>query len=425
MQISSRNLRKRDRTGKPVPTLPHPALNPEATATVISGAQPKLALTAAIATVSIVGVGLSLSMALLSVRLAEAGYSARAIGLNPAAGGLATLAIARFVPRLARRLGVQTLLFIALLTAIASLAAFAAHENYWSWLVIRGVFGAALTILFVLSEFWINSVAPPHRRGMILGLYTTSLAAGFAAGPTILTVTGTQGLMPFLAAIALFIVAAVPVAIVGGQAPEIEEQTKTSLRGFVAAAPVATLAALFYGAIETAAMGLLPVYALHNGMAAETGALLVSLFALGNVIFQIPVGLLSDRCNRRRLLLMIAAAGMLGALLLPLALDTGFLLFAALLVVWGGVVGSLYAVGLAHLGARYKGAELAAANATYIMLYSVGMLAGPPVLGVGLDLTPSGLFLAIALMLASYLGITTWRVGTTVLDKADPRKQQF
>ncbi|MHB8885276.1 MAG: MFS transporter [Methylovirgula sp.] len=387
-------------------------LKRDANVAAVRRARPGVALAAAIATVSMVGVGLSLSMALLAVRLAQAGYSARAIGLNPAAGGLATLAIATFVPRLARWLGVQTLLFMALLAAILSLGAFAAYENYWSWLVIRGVFGAALTVLFVLSEFWINTAAPPNRRGIILGLYTTSLAAGFAIGPTILAVTGTKGLPPFLAAIALFMIAAVPVALVGGQAPQIEEQAKTSLWSFLTAAPSATLAALIYGAIETAAMGLLPVYALRNALSAETGALLVSLFALGNVIFQIPMGLLSDRYDRRRLLRINALTGLLGALALSFALQANFILFATLLVVWGGVVGSLYAIGLAHLGSRYQGPELAGANAAYIMLYSVGMLAGPPFLGVGLDLAPSGLFLAIALLLAAYLGIVSWRIGT-------------
>lgn len=375
--------------------------------------RPGMALAAAIATVSLVGVGLSLTMALLAVRLAQDGYSARAIGLNPAAGGLATLAIATLVPNFAHRLGVQNLLLLALLAAVASLAAFPLYENYWAWLVVRGVFGMSLTILFVLSEFWINMVAPPKRRGIVLGVYTTSLAAGFAVGPTILALTGTQGAPPFMAAIILFLVASVPVALVGGRAPVLERQPQTSTVSFLAIAPVATLAALIYGAIETAAMGLLPVYALRNGMDAETGAILVSLFALGNVIFPIPIGMLSDRLDRRRLLRAVAAAGFLGALLLPWAAGMPFAVFASLLVVWGGVVGSLYAVGLAHLGARYQAAELAAANATYIMLYSVGMLVGPPFFGIWLDLTPAGLFLAIASMLAVYVGMASWRIATT------------
>jgi MFS family permease len=375
-----------------------------------SASRQTLALTAAIACVSLVGVGLSLTMALLAVRLAQMGYSGRAIGLNPAAGGLATLVIATCVPRLAQAIGLRNLLYLALVTAVVSLTAFAFYENYWIWLALRGVFGAALTVLFVLSEFWINVCAPPKQRGLVLGIYTTSLAAGFALGPLILALTGTEGPLPFFAAVALFVIAAVPVALVGSQAPELEEQAKTSPKSFIVAAPLATIAALVFGAVETGSLGLLPVYALRNNLSAETSAILVSLFALGNVIFPIPIGFLSDRIERRKLLVLIAAVALIGALLLPLALAKSFMLFAGLLVAWGGIVGSLYAVGLAHLGERYQGAELAAANATYIMLYSVGMLIGPPLLGFGLDLLPAGLFLAIAALLAAYLGLALWRI---------------
>jgi MFS family permease len=387
------------------------AKSSEAERTQSAPARQGLALAAAITTVSLVGVGLSLTMALLAVRLAQMGYSARAIGINPAAGGLATFFIATHVPRLAHMIGLRTLLFVALLTGVASLTAFAFYENYWVWLFLRGVFGAALTILFVLSEFWINVVAPPNRRGLVLGIYTTSLAAGFAAGPLILALTGTDGLPPFLAAVALFASAALPVLFIGSQAPELEEQADASVISFVVDAPVATCAAIVFGAVETGALGLLPVYALRSAMNAQTGALLVSLFALGNVIFPIPIGFLSDRLDRRKLLTMIAGAGLVATLLLPLAAKISFVVFAVLLVIWGGIVGSLYAVGLAHLGERYRGAELAAANATYILLYSVGMLLGPPILGLGLDMAPSGLFLAIALLLIAYLGLASWRIA--------------
>ena len=53
--------------------------------------------------------------------------------------------------------------------------------------------------------------------------------------------------------------------------------------------------------------------------------------------------------------------------------------------VWGGGIGSLYAVGLAHLGSRYSGPDLASANAAFIMLYALGMLGGPPIAGFGMD----------------------------------------
>jgi MFS family permease len=365
-------------------------------------------ITAAIASVSIVGVGLSLTVALLSVRLEQAGYSAHAIGLNPAAGGVATLLWAPFVPLFARHIGTRRILLLALLVAALSLAAFILTEDYWAWLFIRIIFGATLTTLFVISEYWINAVAPPGRRGVVMGFYTTTLAIGFAIGPLILLITGVAGPKPFLVGIALIVIGMLPIAV-NQSAPQIEQETKIPVSVFFTMAPVATLAALLHGAIETASMSLLPVYALRIDLGVEAGAGLLGLFLLGNILFQVPVGLISDRVDRRKLLFAIASGGFIGALALPFAAAANFTLFCAVLILWGGFVGSFYAIGLALLGSRYAGAELASANAAFVMFYSLGMLAGPPVAGFGLDLVPpNGFFLAIALLIIPYIWLV-WR----------------
>jgi MFS family permease len=362
------------------------------------------ALAGAIATVSIVGIGLSLTMTLIAVRLGEQGYSARAIGLNPTAAGLATLISAAFVPLWAQRFGVRRVLFLALLTCVLSLAGMAAKDNYWSWLAIRAVFGAALTALFVVSEYWINAIAPPGRRGFVIGFYATSVALGFAVGPSILALVGTASAAPFFAAGLLFALAAAPILAGSGAEPAIKEAPRASVFGFLLAAPIAALAGLLHGAIETAGMGLLPVYALRADLPAETGAFFVSLFAFGNVLFQLPIGYVSDHVNRGAMLLAITVFGLCGAILLGLGGVRPFVVFCGLLLVWGGVVGSFYAVALAQLGDRFKGGDLARANAAFVMLYSIGMLIGAPIAGFGMDLWgPSGFFFTIGAMLALYL----------------------
>jgi MFS family permease len=370
-------------------------------------------LTTAITTIALVGVGFSLSMTLLSVRLGEQGYSAHAIGLNPAAGGIASLISASFVPGWAQKFGLRQVLFIALLVSGLCLCAFALSDDYWTWLFLRAVFGASLTALFVLSEYWINSSAPPARRGLIMGLYATSLALGFVAGPAALSLMGTEGSLPFFGGVGLFALAALPILLGGSDTPEIETRSQISPLAFLTAAPVATLAGFLHGGIETASMSLLPVYGLLSGLTPEAGASLVSLFALGNVLAQIPIGFLSDRIDRRRLLMAIALFGLIGSLLLPIIGPTHFYTFAAMLTLWGGVLGSLYVTGLAHLGARYNGPELASANAAFVMLYSMGMLVGPPIMGIGMDIVPpNGFFFALAVMLAGYLAIIGRRTRT-------------
>jgi MFS family permease len=370
-----------------------------------------LALASAIASITIVGVGLSLTMPLLALRLDAQGFSARAIGLNSTAGGLAVLAGALFVPALARRLGVKRLLLLALLIGGLSLLSFAVTNGYWIWLFIRGVFGGALTALFVISEYCINALAPPRQRGFVLGFYATSLAAGFAAGPMILGFTGTSGMAPFMAAMALFALAAAPIVLWSGEAPELKSAPRVAFLSFLTTVPVAACAGLVHGAVETASFGLLPVYTLRAGESPATGALLVTLFALGNVVFQLPIGFASDRMERDKLLFWLALLGLCGAIALAFAkLSSHFALFCGLLVTWGGGIGSLYAVGLAHLGSRYSGPDLASANAAFIMLYSLGMLGGPPIAGFGMDLVPpDGFFFSIAALLALYLGLVCGR----------------
>jgi len=364
------------------------------------------ALVSAIATVTIVGVGLSLTMTLLSLRLGEQGFSAGAIGLNPAAGACAILAGASFVPALVRRMNIKPLLFLALLTSGISLLSFALTEDYWAWLLIRTVFSSALSVLFVTSEYWINAIAPQRHRGFVLGFYMTSLAGGFAVGPGILGFVGTAGAAPFIVAIVLFGLAAVPIVLWTGKEPEIASAPPIPVLGFFTSVPAATLASLLYGAIETASLALLPVYALRTGLSPETGALFVTLFAFGNVLFQFPVGYASDQIDRQKLLLLLAILGFCGAMALALTGPSHFALFCASLVIWGGVVGSLYAVGLAHLGSRYSGLDLASANAAYVMLYSLGMLSGPPLAGLGMDLnSPNGFFFSLAGLLLLYVGV--------------------
>jgi MFS family permease len=181
------------------------------------------------------------------------------------------------------------------------------------------------------------------------------------------------------------------------------------------AAPSAVIAAFVFGAVETGGMSFLPLYGLSQGYGDVAAALLVSILALGNVLVQIPLGFVSDRMDRRRLLILLALVGAAGAALLPLMAHRTLLLFP-LVAIWGGLVGGLYTVGLAHLGSKFRGSELAAANATYIQLYSAGILLGPPILGIGLDVWyPNGMPATIALLFLIYLVVVVARGRETPL----------
>ena len=365
------------------------------------------ALAAMICSAAAVGAGISLGLPLLSLVLAARGVSGSLIGLNTAMAGIASLAVIPFVTPLATRIGAARLLLTALLTTGVSFYGFHLIDNFWGWFPLRLVFHGSLTIAFVMSEFWINSLSPPGRRGLIMGIYATVLSLGFTVGPTVLAIVGSQGGLPFAIGSLILICASLPVIFALHETPDLESGPRRSVAAFVFGVPVATLAALTFGAIEAGGMAILPIYGLRLGLNEAIAAQFVSAVALGNLIMQIPIGLLSDKIDRRTMLLVCAVIGVVGALILPMVAPN-FWPTAIVLFFWGGVVAGLYTIGLTYLGANYSGANLASANAAFVFMYSVGMLIGPPAIGVGLDAfayrnSPHGAPLVMAAFFAVYL----------------------
>ncbi|MGE0283984.1 MAG: MFS transporter [Rhizobiaceae bacterium] len=371
-----------------------------------------LSVSAAIAAISVVGMAIGLGVPLLSVILESRGFSASAIGANTAVAGLASVAAAPLATPIAMRLGVVNTMLLMLLIGAFSFIGFYFADAFWMWFPLRAALHIAMTVLFILSEFWISVSAPPHRRGMILGIYATVLSLGFALGPWLFAQTGSQGFLPFGVTFAIVVLAALPVIAARRDSPHIApSEIKTSFARYIWIVPTATAAVLVFGAVETGGFALFPVYGSRIGHSESDAALLLSTIGLGNVLLQIPLGMLSDKVrDRRHLLIACAALGMIGVLALP-TVAVNWYAAAVLLFFWGGVVAALYTIGLAHLGSRLSGQDLASANAAFVFCYGVGMVVGPQAIGIGMDLFgPSGFAWALALFFALYLMLAAARL---------------
>jgi MFS family permease len=127
-----------------------------------------LTIALAILLIAIIGVAMSMTLPLLSLRLDQAGWSGALIGFNTSFMALATLGLAPFIPALAKKFGVRALLVTALLTGATATLGFGWAQSVWSWFGLRFMLGCSLTVLFILSEFWINAAAPDDRRGLVI-----------------------------------------------------------------------------------------------------------------------------------------------------------------------------------------------------------------------------------------------------------------
>jgi MFS family permease len=340
---------------------------------------------AATASVTAVGVAIGLGLPLLSIILEKRGITSTLIGLNSAMAGIAAMVAAPVTTKIAHRFSVPGTMIAAVLIAALSAPGFYYATAFWLWFPLRIIFHGAITTLFILSEFWINASAPPAKRGLALGVYATVLSIGFAMGPLIFAKLGSDGLLPFIVGAAVLLLAAIPVYVARKECPVITEKPEQHFMRYIFMVPTATAAVFIFGAVEAGGLSLFPIYATRGGFSESQAALLLTLMGIGNMLFQIPLGLISDRIGDKRVLLSIMAlVGLVGALSLPLIADN-WLLLATVLLFWGGSVAGLYTVGLSHLGSKLTGADLAAANAAFIFCYAVGTVAGPQIIGGAMD----------------------------------------
>jgi MFS family permease len=363
----------------------------------------RLSLIAILSSVAAYGMGMGLTLPLLSLMLERMGVAGSVNGMNLATAGLAALVVTPFVPGWIRRFGTAEFLAASLVIAAISLIAIYMVPSLWLWFPVRFVLSAALNGLFVVTEYWINRLADEHNRGRFIAVYAICMSGSFGIGPTILQVIGTHGFAPFGMGAALLLLALAPALAARRTAPQIEERETGSILSVLGLAPVAFTAAFVFGAIDAGMVGLLPVYAVRMGYDEAAAALIVTAIAAGSILFQLPLGYLADRMNRRTLLAFCASTGVVGTALVPLTIATPALLYFVL-AIWGGLILGVYSVGLTLLGEQVKPGRLATANAGYVMFYCFGLLLGPAAEGVALDLwNPHGLLVVLAGICAAYV----------------------
>ena len=348
-------------------------------------------------------IGMGLTLPLLSLILERRGFPGSVNGLNLATAGLAAFFVTPQVPRLMRTFGTATFMAGSLILSATALLALFQAQSLWAWFPLRFALSIGLNGLFVASEFWINQLANDSNRGRYISLYGACISGGFGVGPAILSVLGTRGVAPFAIGSAMLLLALVPVLIARKAAPQLDETPGPSTLTVLRMAPAILSAALVFGAIDAGMGGLFPVYAVRSGYTETHAALAITAMSIGSFVFQYPLGILADRMNRRTLLILCASTGVAGAILTPFAIATPILTYL-LLFFWGGIIMGVYTIGLTLLGERFKGRDLASANATYVMLYAIGLLSGPMVEGVALDAwNPHGLMVVLALISVFYV----------------------
>jgi MFS family permease len=310
-----------------------------------------------------------------------------------------------FVPKLAARFGTLNAIYLSTAVLSGLTLSLPFLPIMPAWFVVRFLEGAAAAVGWIITETWVNLMATESNRTRVIAVYATVLAVGFAIGPLVIRIVGIDGVLPFGVIAVLLAVSALPIAWARDVAPTMPGHSTHGVLRLIAAAPVIMLAGLGGGAIESAGYALLPVYGVKLGLAEATAVLMLTMYYAGNLVLQIPLAMLADRFDRRRMLVACFVVALVCPALLPLTLSPGPLMWAVL-VAWGGATMAIYTMSLAVMGDSVPRAELAGANAAFVMMYELGSIGGPAVAGGAMDLAgPNGLMVVLGLIAGGYLAV--------------------
>lgn len=371
---------------------------------------PILARAAVIVVAAIFGLTYSLTAPLIALDLAERGLGETAIGLNAAMHAVGVLLTAPLLPRLVAHFGARRMVVGALLLSAVVVALFPAVPLVWLWFPLRLLLGCAAETLFVLSETWINHLSAEETRARAMATYTASLSVGFAAGPLILSVTGSEGAISYVIGAALVLCAVPLVATKRVAAPHFGEPPTAGPLHYLWLAPVAIAATVLNAAIETAGMSFLALYAMGAGWTEAEAPRLITALMVGAILLQLPIGWLGDRMDRRQLVMALGLVSALGALIWPFVLHDPVLAYATLFV-WGGAFVGIYTIMLTVVGSRFKGTDLVGIYAVMGLAWGVGALLGPSLAGVSMGLSPHGLPIFAAVACAAFCVFQAMRKG--------------
>ncbi|QSR20292.1 MFS transporter [Novosphingobium sp. KA1] len=346
---------------------------------------------------------------LVALRLERSGSGALTIGLVGTAyfAGL-TLGSIR-VPALVGRIGhIRAFAtFVALLSADTLAYALYTHALFWG--ALRLVDGLCLAGIYVCIESWLNERASPERRGVVLAGYMILLYGGQAAGQFLIRLGAGNPAMPLLIGSILVSVAAIPVLLTRIAAPDTGALAPLPFAELYKASPLGMVGAGLTGMMLGAFYALGAVFARRLGMDLADTTLFMSAVILGGVILQWPLGWLSDRIDRRKVIVLVLAGTLAAALTIVLAAAPGSLLLG-LGALFGGLSFALYPLCVAHTNDHLSADRRVAASGGLVLVYSLGAAAGPAIGSLAVALAgASGLFLFIAACASAALSFALMR----------------
>lgn len=321
---------------------------------------------------SLLGVVLPLRMDAASYPVALTGAIMAAYYLGLALGGLRG-------KHVIYRIGhIRAFAVFAAVTAATTLA-YAAFFDLTAWLILRIINGFCIAGLTATIESWLNMRSSNETRGRVLSVYMVTFYLAIVAGQSMINLADVAGPDLFMYAAALIGLSLIPVAMTTLGEPNLSESRVLKVWDLYAASKVGVVGAGVAGLMVGSFYAMGVVFALKIGLSASQAAFFMSAVVLGGLIFQIPMGVIADRFDRRIVMscALIAVGVTWGTLAVFVASGLSVTTLLIMAVFFGGAMSSVYPLCVAQTFDRLEREYYIAASGRLLMVYSIGATIGP------------------------------------------------
>ena len=355
-------------------------------------------------------IGNGLQGTLLGVRGDLEGFDPGLLSYVISAYFVGFLGGSRLSPWLIKRVG-HVRVFAAMGSMIsAAFILFPAIPDLIAWAFLRFLVGFCFSCVYVVAESWLNDASDNEHRGQALSLYVIVQMLGIVSAQGILSFGDPAGYGLFVVISVLVSISFAPILLSVSPAPMYQATKGMTLRELFKVSPLGFVGSFAIGAAFSALFGMSSVYGTEIGFSLDEIALFVAAIYVGGMILQYPIGWMSDRMDRRLLIIAVTAAACV-ACLGAISAGDSFYVGLSMAFLIGGFINPLYSLLIAHTNDYLDHDDMAAASAGLVFVGGVGAIGGPVIVGQMMSyLGPWAFFLYILMTMGAVSLYGGWRM---------------
>ncbi|UWR21019.1 MFS transporter [Sulfitobacter sp. S190] len=359
---------------------------------------------------SLLMVGNGMQGTLLGIRGQIEGFDTLMMSVVMSAYFVGFLGGSRLAPTMIRRVG-HVRVFAALASLISAvMILYPTFPNIIVWTAGRVLIGFCFSAVYVTAESWLNNAADNSNRGQALSLYMIVQTLGIVLAQALLVTADPSGFVLFVIPSILVSIAITPILLSISPTPAFDTTKPMSLRALVGFSPLGAVGMFLLGGIFSAQFGMSSVYGAQAGLSVAQISTFVATFFVGAVILQYPIGWISDRMDRRYLIIAVSVIGGAGSVI-GMLYGANFPMLLVSAFVMGGMSNPLYSLLLAHTNDFLEHDDMTAASGGLIFINGLGAILGPIITGwiMGTSVGPAGFFLFTAVLFAAMVAYALFR----------------